>query len=57
MSNSSGAARRLIQQGGAYLNGKRIAAFDYLVSSKDINDMEIILRTGKKRFHKIIVQK
>lgn len=57
MSNSSGAARRLIQQGGAYLNGKRIAAFDYLVSSKDINEMEIVLRTGKKHFHKIIVQK
>lgn len=56
MVNSSGAARRLIQQGGAYLNGNRIVDFDYLVLSKDINDMEIILRTGKKRFHKIIIE-
>jgi tyrosyl-tRNA synthetase len=57
MADSSGAARRLIQQGGAYLNGKRITAFDYLVSSNDFNEMELILRSGKKRYHKIIVQK
>jgi tyrosyl-tRNA synthetase len=56
MVDSSSAARRLIQQGGGYLNGKRIESFDYLVSSNDINGMEIILRTGKKHFHKIIVQ-
>lgn len=57
MVDSGGAARRLIQQGGAYLNGERIKSFDYMVSSNDINRMEIILRTGKKRFHKIIVKK
>jgi tyrosyl-tRNA synthetase len=57
MANSSSAARRLVQQGGAYLNGKRIESFDYLVSSNDIKEMEIVLRTGKKRFHKIIVKK
>ena len=56
MAASSSAARRLIQQGGAYLNGKRIESFDYLISSNDINEMEIILRVGKKRFHKIIVK-
>ena len=57
MVNSSSAARRLIQQGGAYLNGKRIKSFDYLVSSNDIDEMEIVLRAGKKHFHKIIIQK
>ena len=57
MADSSGAARRLIQQGGAYLNGERVKQFDQIVSSKDINEMEIMLRTGKKRFHKIIVEK
>ncbi len=56
LAESSGAARRLIQQGGAYLNGERIEKFDYLISSKDIHDMEILLRTGKKRFHKIIIK-
>ena len=57
MVDSSSAARRLIQQGGAYLNGERVASFDYEVSTKDINGMGIVLRTGKKRFHKIIVKK
>jgi tyrosyl-tRNA synthetase len=56
MADSSGAARRLIHQGGAYLNGDRIESFEYLVTDKDIKGMEIVLRTGKKRFHKIIPQ-
>lgn len=50
---SGGEARRLINQGGAYLNGHRIAAFEQEVNDKDINDMELLLRAGKKRYHKI----
>ena len=52
---SGGAARRLIEQGGAYVNGRRIDAFDQLICDQDLNeDKVIILRSGKKRFHKII---
>ena len=50
---SGGASRRLIEQGGAYINDRRIERFDELVTLNDINEMEIILRSGKKRFHKI----
>jgi tyrosyl-tRNA synthetase len=51
---SGGAARRLIEQGGAYVNGKRIDSFDQLICDRDLNEDEvIILRSGKKRFHKI----
>ena len=51
---SGGAARRLIDQGGAYLNGQRIDSFDRLICDRDLNeDKVIILRSGKKRFHKI----
>ena len=51
---SGGAARRLIEQGGAYINGQRIDSFDYLVSDKDLIDGQTItLRYGKKRFHKV----
>jgi len=51
---SGGAARRLIEQGGAYVNGRRIDAFDHLICERDLNeDSVIILRSGKKRFHKI----
>ncbi len=54
---SNGAARRLIQQGGAYVNGQRIDAFDQLITEQDLDDENtIVLRSGKKRFHKIKVQ-
>ena len=58
LTNSGGAARRLIEQGGAYINGQRVESFDYLVSDTDLDDQDtIVLRSGKKRFHKIEVQK
>jgi tyrosyl-tRNA synthetase len=58
LANSGGAARRLIEQGGAYINGHRVDSFDYLVSDTDLDDQKtIVLRSGKKRFHKIEVRK
>lgn len=56
LAGSRGAARRLIEQGGAYVNDQRIASFDQLITENDINDMEILLRSGKKRYHKIRVE-
>jgi len=57
LANSGGAARRLIEQGGAYINGQRVESFDYRVSEADLDDQNtIILRSGKKRFHKIEVR-
>jgi tyrosyl-tRNA synthetase len=50
---SGGAARRLIEQGGAYIDGNRIQSVDYEVISRDFNGMEMLLRSGKKKFHKI----
>jgi tyrosyl-tRNA synthetase len=58
LASSGGAARRLIEQGGAYINGDRVESFDYLVSETDLDDQRtIVLRSGKKRFHKIEVPK
>ena len=57
LADSSGAARRLIQQGGGYVNGRRITTFDEMITSNDIKDMEILLRAGKKHFFKIRVEK
>jgi tyrosyl-tRNA synthetase len=58
LANSGGAARRLIEQGGAYINGQRVESFDYLVSETDLDDQQtILLRSGKKRFHKIEIDK
>jgi len=54
--NSGGEARRLIKQGGAYLNGERVTSFEQVINHHDINEMEIVLRAGKKRFHKILIK-
>lgn len=56
LAESSGAARRLIQQGGGYVNGRRLKAFDEMITSSDIKDMEILLRAGKKHFFKIRIE-
>ncbi|MBL7179361.1 MAG: tyrosine--tRNA ligase [Pseudomonadota bacterium] len=56
LASSGGAARRLIEQGGAYVNGQRIEHFDRLITENDIDNMEILLRSGKKRYHKIKIQ-
>jgi len=53
---SGSGARRLIEQGGAYLNNKRIDKFDLLVTSKDFEPKnEVLLRAGKKKFHRIVL--
>jgi len=52
--SSGSEARRLIEQGGAYLDRKRIDKFDYLVTLAEISEKnEILLRAGKKKFHRI----
>ena len=56
LAGSRGAARRLIEQGGAYVNDRRIASFGQLITENDINNMEILLRSGKKRYHKIKIR-
>ena len=56
LSASGSGARRLIEQGGAYLNNKRIDKFDLLVTSKDFEPKnEVLLRAGKKKFHRIVL--
>lgn len=53
---SGGEARRLITQGGAYINEQRVDSFDLPVTADHIQSGEILLRAGKKRYHKIVVQ-
>lgn len=57
LTQSSGAARRLIEQGGAYINGVRVPSVDYQVRASDFQNSELVLRAGKKSYHKIILQK
>lgn len=46
-------ARRLIEQGGGYINNKRVEKFDQIVSECDFNNRNLLLRAGKKRFLKV----
>jgi tyrosyl-tRNA synthetase len=55
LANSGGAARRLISQGGAYINGNRIESVDYTVTTADVEAGTIMLRSGKKKYHKLVV--
>ncbi|MBU4185314.1 MAG: tyrosine--tRNA ligase [Proteobacteria bacterium] len=56
LADTSSSSRRLIAQGGAYLNSERLESFDYLITDSDVDNMEILLRAGKKRFHKLKVK-
>ena len=53
---SKSAARRLIQQGGASLNGSRLAHLEAVVTSADLHDGALLLRAGKKHYHRVVVQ-
>ena len=49
---SSSEARRLIEQGGAYINNKRVDRFDKYLTLKDFYPTnQILLRAGKKKYH------
>ncbi|MFC2031605.1 tyrosine--tRNA ligase [Chloroflexota bacterium] len=49
-------ARRLIQQQGAYVNDLAVGSVDDLISTDRLAEGEILLRAGKKRYHRILVK-
>jgi len=49
-------ARRLIQQGGAYVNEVPVASVDGVITNEHLVDGSILLRTGKKRHHRLVVK-
>jgi tyrosyl-tRNA synthetase len=53
---SRSAARRLIQQGGAYLNGERIGDLELPVGTHHLTAEGILLKAGKKKVHRVQVQ-
>jgi tyrosyl-tRNA synthetase len=49
--SSRGEARRLIAQGGGYVNDRQLRAFDEIIGLSDLDEKgEIRLRKGKKRY-------
>jgi tyrosyl-tRNA synthetase len=49
-------ARRLIQQGGAYVNEAPVAGVDMLITRDHLEDGVILLRAGKKRYHRVVTR-
>ena len=50
---SNGEGFRTIQQGGLSLNDVKITDTKYMVTAKDFKDGSLILKKGKKTFHKV----
>jgi tyrosyl-tRNA synthetase len=55
LAESRNAARRLIQQGGAYVNGMQAKEVDMVVNEGHLDGDAILLRQGKKKFHRMVV--
>jgi len=54
---SKGDAKRLILQGGAYVNGRRLQEGDEVITEEDFPEGAAVLRAGKKRYHRVVVKK
>jgi len=50
---SKGEGRRLIQQGGARVNDEKVEKIDVMITQDDFKDGEIIIKKGKKVYHKV----
>jgi tyrosyl-tRNA synthetase len=55
LSRSRSEARRLIQQGGAYVNDEAVRSVDELITAEYLVDGAILLRAGKKRYHRVVI--
>jgi tyrosyl-tRNA synthetase len=56
LAGSRGEAKRLIKQGGAYINDDRIDSLERLITKDDLVDGGILLRAGKKKYHRIVAE-
>ncbi len=52
--HSRSEARRLIRQGGAYVNEEPVASVETLLTTADLSEGAILLRAGKKRYHRVV---
>lgn len=54
--HSGGEARRLIAQGGGYVNDRRVEDSSQDITSDDLVEGVLILKAGKKKFHRVQVE-
>ncbi len=53
--SSKSEARRLVSQGGAYVNSKNIQDPATVIDQEWVRDGIVVLRAGKKRYYKVVV--
>ena len=56
LTGSRSEARRLIQQGGMYINDRKIDSFEHVLNEDSLTPDGILLRAGKKKYHRLIVE-
>ncbi|MCG8501367.1 MAG: tyrosine--tRNA ligase [Firmicutes bacterium] len=54
--SSRGEGRRLVNQGGVYVNGNRVDTIDLMLTPADFPQNELMIRKGKKVHHKVILR-
>lgn len=55
LANSRSEARRLIDQGGAYVNEEQQKDIKLVIDTNSLRDEALLLRAGKKRYHRILI--
>ena len=53
---SKGEGRRLITQGGMYLNDVRVEMVDYVLKKEDFSEDGAVIRLGKKKYYRMIIK-
>jgi tyrosyl-tRNA synthetase len=56
LTRSRGEARRMLQQGGLYVNDDRVTAADRVLTQADLQPDGIMLRAGKKKIHRLVFE-
>ena len=53
---SKGEGRRLVQQGGVSVNGNKVSDIAKNICESDFEDGSVIIKKGKKVYHKIVIE-
>lgn len=56
LTQSRGEARRMVQQGGLYVNDQRIAEVEAVLTPAHLTPAGILLRAGKKKYHRLVIE-
>lgn len=54
--SSRGEGRRLVQQGGVYINEETVGDIHHLITLESFTDHKLMIRKGKKTYHQVTIQ-